>query len=281
MEKYLNLEKNLPMWLGVLFFTCMIYLGYATMIKKNIGRVNEPVYLPVLLETAESLKVGSTVTLLGVPVGILGSLHYILIDADGKPYIIKRRNKLFLPEKEHDVIKGQFVIAILDLTKPVELYSDYEIVTQYPALFSLKTVDIRPGKKSANTRPISVQYIGLRDVLNFRNNDKLPTVDTIFLARARNFGDPLFLLTEIIGENRKDVRRIVRNIADITWKMNAGGGTFSSVLNKRELDADSRKALASTAVLVKELDKGLESYRESNGLIRFAKSFLGILMAAL
>lgn len=276
-----RMKQHAPLLIGLLFFTGMTYAGYATMIKKNIGSVKEPVYLPVLLETAESLKVGSTVTVLGVPKGILGSLHYILIDEKGKPVIIRRKKRLILPEKELDAIQGQFVFAVLDLTEPVDFYSNYDIVTQYPALFSAKTVDIRPGKKTEDSSKISPFYLSRKEVAAFRTGREGPSIAKDDLLHAHNFGDPLFLITEIIGENRKDIRRITRNMAVITGKMSRGDGTVAAVLNKKELDEGSKKTLKAAAGLLTEVGDGLESFRETNSMIDFAKTFLTILLAAL
>ncbi|MDH5656899.1 MAG: hypothetical protein OEZ34_13380 [Spirochaetia bacterium] len=273
------LEKNISEVVGASFFIFLIFLGYFTMVKKNITVVSEPRYLPVILQSAESLKIGSAVTLLGVPVGIIGSLHYVLLDLEGQPVLIDRKNRKFIkPDQKLRAVQGQYVVAVLDITRNVEVYNNYSIVTQYPSLFSVKTVDIRPGRKQDAEDPMNVRYLSLQEVLNLRTKKEMPQVlPGEVVLHAENFGDPLFLLTEIIHENQKQIRTIVSNMAEITDKLNRGDGNLAMLINKRGLEREALDVLIQASVLSHELEEGYESYRETNSLIETFKTLFGII----
>jgi ABC-type transporter Mla subunit MlaD len=273
------IEKNLQEFVGAVFFIALFSIGYFTIVKKNIIEVKEPRYMPVILESAESLKIGSTVTLLGVPIGIIGSLHYILIDLQGNP-VAMETNKFIRRNKPIGSVQGQFVIAILDLTRDAEMYSNYSIVTQYPTIFTVKTIDIRPGKKRDGEEKLRIKLLTKNEVMAFRTEQKIPvfTKEDVVL-HADNFGDPLFLITEIIGENRFQIRRIIRNLTDITDKINTGNGNLSALLNRKGLEKDSVKLLQEISILSQELGDGLEAYRETGSLIDTLKILLTITLA--
>ena len=267
---------------GAAFFIIMISVAYFTMIKKNVTAVTEPVYMPVILESAESLKIGSNVTLLGVPIGIIGSLHYVILDRRGQAVVIERRKKITKREKPVSMVRGQFVIAVLDLTRDVEIYPNYTIVTQYPSLFSVKTVDIRPGQKLAKDVFLNVRYLRQEEVIALRTKQEIPHfVREDVVLQAENFGDPLFLLSEIIAENQVQIRRITQNFALLTDKLNSGRGNIALLLNQRGLERDAVDLLLQTSVLAEELGEGLEAFRETNSMIDSFKTLFFLLLAGI
>jgi len=267
---------------GAAFFIIMISVAYFTMIKKNVTAVSEPVYMPVILESAESLKIGSNVTLLGVPIGIIGSLHYVILDRRGQAVVIERRKKITKREKPVSMVRGQFVIAVLDLTRDVEIYPNYTIVTQYPSLFSVKTVDIRPGQKLAKDVFLNVRYLRQEEVVALRTKQEIPHfVREDVVLQAENFGDPLFLLSEIIAENQVQIRRITHNFALLTDKLNSGRGNIALLLNQRGLERDAVDLLLQTSVLAEELGEGLEAFRETNSMIDSFKTLFFLLLAGI
>jgi len=267
---------------GAAFFIIMISVAYFTMIKKNVTAVTEPVYMPVILESAESLKIGSNVTLLGVPIGIIGSLHYVILDRRGQAVVIERRKKITKREKPVSMVRGQFVIAVLDLTRDVEIYPNYTIVTQYPSLFSVKTVDIRPGQKLAKDVFLNVRYLRQEEVVALRTKQEIPHfVREDVVLQAENFGDPLFLLSEIIAENQVQIRRITHNFALLTDKLNSGRGNIALLLNQRGLERDAVDLLLQTSVLAEELGEGLEAFRETNSMIDSFKTLFFLLLAGI
>ena len=277
------IQKNINSIVGAVFFSSMILIGYLTIVKKNITEVKEPLYIPVILESAESLKIGTNVTLLGVPIGILGSLHYILLDVRGKAVVLdKNRSGLLKRNRPLGMVRGQFVVAVLDLTGDVRMYPDYSIVTQYPSLFSLKTIDIRPGKKHKGENLLKIKFLSKEEVFNLRTKQKIPHFGREdVVLHAENFGDPLFLLTEIISENQTQILRITQNLAEITDKINKGKGNLSALLNKRGLERDAVELLIQVSVLAEELGEGLEAYRETNSLIDSLKTLFFILLSGL
>ena len=277
------INKNSDNVVGTIFFIILILLGYFTMIRKNISEVKEPIYMPVILRSAESLKIGSTVTLLGVPIGIVGSLHYIMVDVQGKPVIMQSNGyRLLRKEKPLKMVRGQFVVALLNLNRNIEMYSNYSIVTQYPTIFTVKTIDLRPGRKIDGEDKLNLKFLSSKEAIELQTKQKMPHFSRgDVLLQAENFGDPLFLLTEIIEENQLQVRRITRNFAEITDKMNRGNRNLSALLNQKGLERDAVETLLQLSILSQELGEGLDAYRESNSLIDSLKTIFFLLLQGL
>ena len=87
-------------------------------------------------------------------------------------------------------------------------------------------------------------------------------------------GDPLAGLSQLIDENRDDLRRTVNNIADITTKINEGRGTIGQLINNDDLHRNANTLVTDAQVVVKELREGLEDTREQAPVTSFIRAAL-------
>ena len=86
--------------------------------------------------------------------------------------------------------------------------------------------------------------------------------------------DPLVSLSELIAENRADIRKTVQNIYDITGKINDGKGTLGKLINESDVHKSVNTTLGDAQVVLKEIREGLEDTREQAPVTSFIRSAL-------
>jgi len=265
--------KQFNSLVGIAFFAVMGFVGYFTIIKKNVKEVKRATYLPVILATADHLHAGSPVTILGVPAGFIGSLHYVIIDETGNH---------FEPKEKYDIhdIQGQYVLAVLDLFDAVEIHENYKITTYYPTIASEKRVDIDPGMRRPE-ETFSPRFYSSGEILSLRSDRKIPPGESKTILHATNSDDPLYLLSSLIRENRSPVRRITFSLAEISEKINRGRGTLGALVNNPELYKKGGHVLLAAKPILVDARDALESYRETTQTIDLLKTLWSILLASL
>jgi hypothetical protein len=262
------LKKSGILMTGIVFWVLVIGLMSVTVLMPAERNRKLQYYFPVVLRSAEGIKVGSRVEVLGVDQGYVNHLRYTTLDSQNR--IIRR------DESEDRPSANQVVIAVLNMrTEPV-LYSNYRIYTRYPAIISDKIIDIRPGNAERGEAR-EVLLWNSREMLFYRQTGNLPggnhPVDT--LARASNYDDPITVVADVLSDNRGDIRRIIKNIADATEKINnPGGGTLSMILNDAELIDRTNATLRDTIVLLREGHLLAEDLRESQAPVFFLEAYL-------
>ncbi len=238
-------HRFLTLLTGVLFFGAMLGIGYFTIARQKESGVRSPEFYLLELETAEGLKIGASVQILGVPCGVVDSMYYIPTQ-DGKTT----------------------VLAVLALTKTVPMYSNYRIITRFPTALAAKVVEINPGRKTDGAVIVQPQLLGSRELVDLKTHGTIPELGANAL-RASNFDDPLYLIAASLTENRKSLRRIASNVAQITDKMNAGNGTIALLLNRPDLVNNLNEILKGSLILIEEIHAGVEDTRESRAAIDF------------
>jgi len=239
--------RHLNAIVGVAFFVTLVFVGYFTIIRQKKEGVILPVFFPVQLETAEGLKVGARVSVLGVPAGSVDSLYFV----------------------EPDEGEGAHVIALLAINQSVVFFKNYRIITKYPTALAAKVVEINPGRKiSEDDRPVHPRFMASRELVAAKRTGVLPAFGP-GLLRAANYDDPLYLIASALTENRKALRKIARNVAEVTDKLNNGRGTLAAILNRPDLANGTNEIMKGAIILIQEIREGIEDTRESRAFVDF------------
>ena len=86
--------------------------------------------------------------------------------------------------------------------------------------------------------------------------------------------DPLVSLSELIAENRSDIRKTISNVADISGKINSGKGTLGRLINQDDIHSNVNTTLTDAQIVLRELREGLEDTREQAPVTSFIRSAL-------
>ncbi len=268
-------QINRSVIVGLGFWVGMLVVGYFTIIVQKSREVKQPTFMPVRLVTAEGLKIGAPVRMLGVDYGVLSSLHYMEIDATGWPIPWSEDGTADRPRPA-----GQTVIAIIDLVDRPRLYSNYTIFTRTERPLEPKGVDINPGQMdSAAVREIEPLLLDRAGRQHFATTGILPRKREILVAK--NFDDPFFQIAVILTENRQGIRRITFNSAQFTSKIDAGQGTLALLLNRDDIYAGANGVLKEAIFLAGDARDLLETARENRQPVEFLEIFIALAFAAL
>lgn len=247
----------------------MLFIAWFTVFAGRKTQYEEATYLAVRLDTAENLKQGALVYVLGVPRGYVHSLQYIRIDKDG--HVIPANNSSRIPA-------DQFVMAILSLEKNLIFYGNYSIITKYMEILGEKTVEIQPGR-GVNSKRLNVLTFPEEMVLHIASGkDDLIFPDGTVLLESRNYDDPLYLASAILAENSRSVRKITRDLAEITDHINQGNGNLAAVLNEDKLMLSVVETLHAAGGLLTEFQQASEALREADSMINFAAEVISWLI---
>lgn len=258
---------------GILFFSSLSILGYFTIVSENGPFARSGHRMLVFFDNAEGIKEGSRVTVLGVPMGKVAGVHLVSVDANRKP----------VPDDSSQRV-GQRVVVTLELKRPILFYENYKIALKNETLLSGKVITIDPGSAGFNEdgsprKTIPVQFFRADELDEagmeaFQERIADPGGGISFVdLQGESPGDPLAGLSEIIDENREDVRRTIENVADITEKINRGNGTLGLLVNDDELHRNANTLISDARITVREMRESLEDTREQapvNSFIRAA-----------
>jgi len=149
---------------------------------------------------------------------------------------------------ESVVLDGERVVVTMNMQYNIALYENYEIFIKTPLALGEPYVSIDPGK--------SINYKGKAMAL----------INTESILRG-TLNSPMDVFTDLITENRSDIRSTIKNIKEITDKINKGKGTVGKLINKDEVHAQ-------TDELVKELRDTIEDAREQAPVTSFIRAAL-------
>lgn len=255
--------------IGILFWMALIGVGSFTIFMPAERDINLPYYLPAIFENAHGIQQGTRVNILGVDQGYIKLIDYYPIDQEG--------NFIFISECEDlckDIIVDQTILVILNLRKKIDFYDNYKLYTRYDNVIGEKVIEINPGSKYTKKnnkvvehKILEIKYLTPNEVVNLILNQKI-LLNKNRLLRSTNFDDPVTILSYFIYENRYSLKQILKNTAEITYKINRGHGTVALLINETILLSSSDKTLLEVIHLIKDLREILESLRENNILSR-------------
>ncbi|TGL62729.1 MCE family protein [Leptospira ognonensis] len=244
---------------GFLFLFAALAVGYFTIITEGGPFQKEGFRLSVYFPDAEGIKVGGKVTIHGVPFGYVSKIRLVQISESGE----------ILPEGEVGI--GTKVELTLLLKSPVNLYDNYQITIKNESLLSGRVVALDPGSKYP-IDPSSKQY--QMDGQIVKQVILSPSGGKMVPIQGKVTQDPLVSLSELIAENRADIRKTIQNFADITGKINQGKGTLGKLINESDVHKSVNTTLGDAQVVLKEIREGLEDTREQAPVTSFIRSAL-------
>ncbi len=140
------------------------------------------------------------------------------------------------------------VFVILKMYNKFILYENYNIKIRSETALGGKFVGIDPGRDFINGRHYAV--------IQTRNN-----------LRGESTADIFSEISDLIAENRVNIYKTVKNIKEITAKINAGQGTLGKLVNENKVynNADD---------LIRELRDTMEDSREQAPITSFIRAAL-------
>ncbi|MCS7206286.1 MAG: hypothetical protein NZ853_11385 [Leptospiraceae bacterium] len=252
--------------LGIGFWLSVMGIGYFTVILPPKKDMNLNYYLPVVIENAHGIQVGTRVHVLGIDQGLVRYLDYFPID--------ENQNILFVSECEdlcQKQMKGQITIAVLNLRKSLEFYENYAIYSRYDSVIGEKVIEINPGSKiikkqnqTLQVKKIEPRYLFPKEFFDLLvQNYQGLQINSKTLLRTINYDDPVTIIAEVIYENRESLRRIFSNLQEITHKINEGQGTIALLINDDSLVSEADMVLIEAIKFLQTYREGYESLREN------------------
>ncbi len=248
------------MWLGFIFITSLVILGFATLMKDNVLRFRQPVKIWAHFPSVQGLRTGNDVRVDGL---VYGKVSEIELHPDGA---------------------GVLVTAELD--KHIDLYQDAEVVVEAASILGGSTVSIKRGSKrpaldlkqplKGTTAP-GLDAIGKLASDNSANVQKaLENIRTLTQAlvdakgtigkaiQSPELHDKVVgAVTEVKDEVKKVGDSIVKLADKVGEKIDKGAGPLPAVLNDKKMTEDLQKTLENAnkaseklASIAQKLDSG-------------------------
>lgn len=237
---------------GAIFSVALVIVGYFTVMTEGGPVQKRGEFLKINFKNSEGIKVGNKVTVQGVPFGYVSSIRLIQIDENGA----------VLPAGEVGVATRVEVTILLK--EPVRMYENYDIAIRNESLLSGRVISIDPGTSESTEEGKGAHRTF--QVVDYKTG--------LTSLKGRVLQDPLVSLSELIAENRGDIRKTFSNVADITTKINNGDGTLGRLINRDDLHTNVNTVLTDAQIVLRELREGLEDTREQAPVTSFIRAAL-------
>lgn len=146
-------------------------------------------------------------------------------------------------------LRDNNVIVTLKLYNHFTLYENYEIMIRNETALAGKYVSINPGA------PMD------------ENGKHYAVITTRENLVGTAVTDPFTLLSRLIADNRGNVNATVKNLRDITDKINSGKGTLGKIINEDTVHGQATD-------LIKQLQDTIEDTREQAPITSFLRAAL-------
>ncbi|MCE9597413.1 MAG: MlaD family protein [Spirochaetia bacterium] len=255
---------------GILFFGALALAGFFTIVSESGPFAKKGNQTVLYFDNADGIKIGSRVTVLGVPAGTVTDLSLIGVDDQRRPVA------------EETQAVAQRVAVTIELKRPVKFYSNYKIAVKNETILSGKIIAIDPGSIRAGEdgKIPEVVKVLAPSTSELQSESKTALQHRIEKGagytdlQGESSGDPLAGLSEVLAENRTDIRRTLNNVAEITTKINQGKGTVGLLINDDELHRNANTVLTDAQIVVRELRESLEDTREQAPVNSFLRAAL-------
>jgi len=147
-----------------------------------------------------------------------------------------------------DLMPDARVIVSMKMFQHFALYENYRIVLKNQTAIGGRIVVIYPGELK-------------------REGVLYEPIETYKNLHGITIGDPLSKISEIIDENRGDLREAVVNLREFSEKVNKGDGTIAKLVNDDKIHKDTGK-------LIEELRETIEDSREQAPVTSFIRAAL-------
>ena len=153
-------------------------------------------------------------------------------------------------EVENIKLQEKDVVVTLKMYNQLNLYDNYLIKVNSESMMAGKRVSIYPGQ--------ALDQDG-------QNHRKL-SLDEELQGRVE---DPLASVTTLIEENRDNIHQTLKNIREITDKINSGEGTIGKLINEDTVHSKATN-------LLKDMDEAIEDSREQAPITSFLKAAMTV-----
>jgi phospholipid/cholesterol/gamma-HCH transport system substrate-binding protein len=140
------------------------------------------------------------------------------------------------------------VIVTIKMFQHFALYENYRIVLKNQTAIGGRIIVIYPGE-------LEREGVLYEPVESYKN------------LHGVTIGDPLSKISEIIDENRGDLREAIVNLREFSEKINKGEGTIAKLVNEDKIHKDTGK-------LIEELRETIEDSREQAPVTSFIRAAL-------
>ncbi|MBN2403501.1 MAG: MCE family protein [Spirochaetes bacterium] len=140
------------------------------------------------------------------------------------------------------------ILVKLKMYQKFVLYENYKIKVRYETMLGGRFVGIDPG-------------------LAFKDGKHYAIVESRANLKGEAMVDAIAELSDLIAENRPNIYKTIKNIKEITAKINAGQGTLGKLVNEN-------KVYNNTDDLIKDLRETMEDAREQAPITSFIRAAL-------
>ena len=244
-------------------------IGFFTIVSEGNPFTTPGRRIVVFFDNSDTIRRGSPVKVLGLTIGRVTSVHLIPIDEEGK--MIANNSSLQI---------GQKTAIILELKKRVVFYENYEITIRSTSFLSSSIISINPGHAEKDEEGRHFQPIPILTFSSFGLFSKDPLQDILERRSKEEFvelqgfssSDLLAGFSEMISENRTNVRDTIENISQIVKKINQGKGTLGILVNDDEMSRNANTLVNDAKIVVRELRESLEDTREQAPVNSFLRA---------
>lgn len=124
------------------------------------------------------------------------------------------------------VLEDEYIVTYLKMFSAFSMYENYRIKVASESALGGKFISIYPGVRR-------IEGVSFKEV-ETRTNLKGISGD-----------DPFALLSELIVDNRESIYLTLKNIQQITSKINAGQGTLGKLINESQVHDNAANVLSS------------------------------------
>lgn len=255
---------------GILFFGALALAGFFTIVSESGPFAKKGNQMVLYFDNADGIKTGARVTVLGVPAGTVVDLALVSVDEKNQP-------------AEDGKGIAQRVAITIELRRPVKFFSNYQIAVKNETILSGKIIAINPGssRPGEDGQPPRILEVLTPSTADLKREGQTALQYTLAKSggtfvnlQGESSGDPLAGLSEMISENRGDIRRTLNNVAEITTKINQGKGTIGLLVNDDELHRNANTVITDAQIVVRELRESLEDTREQAPVNSFLRAAL-------
>lgn len=153
-----------------------------------------------------------------------------------------------------NVIDNQVIVEVSS-SQSIPIYKNYNIEIRNESAIGGKYISMYPGN---DQNPLLVQEFNGQ------------------LLRGISYKDPFTSVSELIDENRANVNQTIRNLRNITAKVNKGKGTLGKLVNDDQAYKETNNLIERSENLLGEVREGIEDAREQAPITSFLRTILTI-----
>lgn len=147
-----------------------------------------------------------------------------------------------------DLMTNGKITVSLKLYRVFNLYTNYRIILKNQSALGGRIILINPGYEEVN-------------------GEYFETVGSMNNLTGATIGDPLTKISEVIDENRDDIRIAIKNFTEFSEKINKGDGTIAKLVNQDTIHEQAGD-------LINELRDTIEDSREQAPVTSFIRAAL-------